>query len=425
MSHGRFHVAVGAACLAVGLSGPAFGATLCVRQGGGHGCFPTITAAVAAAAPNDTIEVEQGRYAEDVVINKPLSLVGAHRKNTIIDASGKANGVDIDGLHNPGLSHVVVTGFTIENANFEGILATNASQLTIYGNDVVNNNRALQFPACPGIPSFETSEDFDCGEGIHLSGVDHSRVADNLSKGNSGGILLSDDTGATHDNVVTGNAVLDNPFDCGITLASHPPAAGLGATAPFGVSHNTISFNDVERNGPQGEGAGVGIFDSVPGAKAFGNVVIGNRIVGNGIPGVALHAHAPNQNLNDNAIVANYIAKNGADQDDTATPGPTGINVSNGGGFTVITGTIVTDNVIKDEQIAVAYKTGAVADAHLNDFLHDQIGVANLGSPSVNATLNWWGCSRGPGAPGCAGVSGAVMFTPWLTQPVQPHKDDQ
>lgn len=31
-------------------------------------------------------------------------------------------------------------------------------------------------------------------------------------------------------------------------------------------------------------------------------------------------------------IIGNYIAGNGADTDDTATPGPTGINISSGGG---------------------------------------------------------------------------------------------
>jgi hypothetical protein len=42
---------------------------------------------------------------------------------------------------------------------------------------------------------------------------------------NSGGILLSDDTGARHHNLIIANLVHDNPFDCGITLASHPPAS--------------------------------------------------------------------------------------------------------------------------------------------------------------------------------------------------------
>jgi parallel beta-helix repeat protein len=114
-----------------------------------------------------------------------------------ISALNKPNGIYVDGLDNPGFSRVLVTGFTIENANFEGILVTNASLVTIWQNEVIDNDKALIPPeTCPGRPPFETAEGFDCGEGIHLSGVDHSIVANNIVKNNSGGILLSDDTGA-------------------------------------------------------------------------------------------------------------------------------------------------------------------------------------------------------------------------------------
>ncbi len=126
-----------------------------------------------------------------------------------------------------------MTSFQIQNANYEGILVTNASQVTIANNQVLKNNISLDINngTCPSQPAFETAEGFDCGEGIHLSGVDHSIVSNNLVERNSGGILLSDDTGATHDNLIVGNTVQDNPLDCGITLASHPLFNSLPPTA--------------------------------------------------------------------------------------------------------------------------------------------------------------------------------------------------
>ena len=157
-------------------------------------------------------------------MNKPLALLG---DGATIDATGLANGINIDGLNNAGLGHVVVSGFTVANANFQGILATNASDVTITGNHVTGNDRSLLpfnpgGPICPGIPAvFAAGEGFDCGEGIHLSGVTHSTVSGNLVEKNAGGILVSDDTGPNHDNFITGNTVQDNPYDCGITLASH------------------------------------------------------------------------------------------------------------------------------------------------------------------------------------------------------------
>ena len=117
------------------------------------------------------------------------------------------------------------------------------------------------------------------------------------------------------------------------------------------------------------------------------------------------------------------ISGNGADTEDTATPGATGINVSggdNGSGIpvAVITGTVIAGNVIQQETIGVATKTEALTGVHLNNFISVTTGVDNLDGGSVGAQLNWWGCSGGPAAPGCAGVSGAnVLFAPWLTSP--------
>jgi hypothetical protein len=422
------------AVLIVGTCLSATSATLCVNPGGTPGCYSMIGAAVMKAYADftldgtiDTINVAPGIYMEDVIIRTPLSLVGAGRGQSIINAIGLSNGIYIDGLDNPGLSKVVVTGFTIKNANFEGILVTNASFVTIWDNQVINNDRSLNISAlkCPGQPAFETNEDFDCGEGIHLIGVDHSTVVNNISEKNSGGILLSDETSATHHNLIIGNLVRNNPFDCGITLASHSPPPSSGLTSPFGVYNNTIAKNESSRNGLQvpGAGAGVGLFAPGPGNKVFANVVINNLLKDNGLPGVAMHNHAsfpppaPPVNLNDNAIVDNHISGNGPDTDDAVTPGPTGINVF---GLASITGTLITGNVIEDEADDIVANTPGQVNVHLNDLLggDTNIGVDNIGTGTVDATENWWGCPQGPDKDGCTTVSGAVSFTPWLRHPI-------
>ena len=388
-------------------------ATRCVQPGGGSGCTATISAAVTAAAPGDVVLVHHGTYYEDVTITKPLSLIGDRRETTIVDASGFDNGFNVDGFDHPGLADVTITGFTIENANTEGVLVSNASRVRIADNRVIDNDKALVSGVCSAFvpPDNPQGEGFDCGEAIHLTAVDHSIVASNIVEHNSGGVLMSDDSGPTHDNAVTGNTVRENAFDCGMTLASHKPVA------PNGVYHNTVASNDVLRNGLQGEGAGVGLFTPAPGTATYGNVVVGNTLIGNELPGVAMHSHAPNQNLNDNAIVGNYIAANGTDKDDAETPGTTGINVF---GVTPITGTTISQNVIEREDIAVAVKTSSTVDIHFNSLANHGVGVANLDGGTVDATVNWWGCPRGPEASGCSSVSGSVEFTPWLTRPLRP-----
>jgi nitrous oxidase accessory protein NosD len=414
-------------------------ATLCVNTGGSGSCKSTISAAVAAAAPGDTIRVAPGTYKEDVVITKSLSLVSWGHQKPVIDATGLNNGIFVNGMSAApaaGVSNVLISGFEIENANFEGILVANASDVTLLRNHVHDNNRALNIGAatCSGIPAFETNEGEDCGEGIHLMGADHSFVISNDVGYNSGGILTSDETGPSHSNLISNNNVHDNPYDCGITFASHAPATSVipAATLPYGVFNNTISENISNHNGYQvpGAGAGVGIFAPFPGTTAAGNVVIHNEITNNGLPGVTMHNHAwapmaPPVNLNDNVIVGNHISGNAADTEDAATPGPTGINLYS---VAPVWGTIVAENVIEDEEVDIAFKApSGQMNVHLNDFFNKGIGVDNLGTGSIDATENWWKCPKGPGAHGCATVSGPnVQYTPWLTSPYEPtgNRDD-
>src|SRR6185437_15036896 len=140
------------AVLATALTSSASAATRCVRPDGRGGCSPTITQAVASAAPYDTINVYPGTYHESVTINKPLYLLGANRSNTTIDASGLSYGINIDGFTQAGISDVTVSGFTVTGANFEGVLISNARDVILRDNNVTENDRALASPACPGLP---------------------------------------------------------------------------------------------------------------------------------------------------------------------------------------------------------------------------------------------------------------------------------
>ena len=167
-----------------------------------------------------------------------------------------------------------------------------------------------------------------------------------------------------------------------------------------------------------------------------GNVIVGNELGGNGLGGVALHTHvgpafgAPADNMDGNVIVGNLISKNLADQADTATPGSVGSNINSGGGGSPVRNTIISHNVIWDEQIDIAVNDPANVDFHLNDLLGGQVGVAivcafdNPSNLSVctgapDAEQNYWGCPGGPGASGCTTTSGTIASTtPWLERRV-------
>jgi len=422
--------------------------TLCVKPGGSTACYASIQLAVNAASNNDVITVAHGTYAEYVVIGKPLSLIGDGADRSFIDASGLPHGILVDGLNNPGLANVTISGLTVKNALYEGVLLLSVSDVTVRDNHIEDNDTIGPVfgsgPACSGQPVYETDESGDCGGGLHLMGTTHSIIEGNLLTGNADGVLISDETRESSGNLLTHNNVTDNPAECGIVLASHPPVGSSGPYyAPhFGVNHNTITDNLSARNGVTVGGAGVGLFSDGNGpGTVSGNVIIGNKIIGNGIPGVSLHSHvgpafgAPADNFTGNMIIRNYIAGNGADTDDTTTPGTAGININSGGGGSPVYGTIIEGNVIEDEAIDIAVNTPAELDAHLNNLLGGKVGVADVCSVdnptnaavckgSIVATENFWGCSGGPGWKGCSTTSGTdISFTPWLNQFLKDEDD--
>jgi parallel beta-helix repeat protein len=305
------------------------------------------------------------------------------------------------------------------NANFEGILVTNASYVVIANNHVAENDLSLNYTAstCPGQPAFETSEGDDCGEGIHLVGVSFSTVSNNEVELNAGGILLTDETGITYVNQIAGNSVHDNSLDCGITLASHPPSPQATSTLPYGVINNNVTGNHVIGNGLIGMGAGVGIYAAGPGNQAYGNQVIGNVIQNNGLPGIVVHNHAappgtPVVNLNALVIIGNYISGNGADTEDAATPGTAGINIY---GVAGIWATEIMQNTIVNEAYGVVMNNPGSMDVHMNNLPATGVGVASLGKGGLDASANFFGCAGGPGTTGCSTVSGSgVLSAAWL-----------
>jgi Right handed beta helix region len=443
----RIGLIAAAALSFAALGHTAAAASLCVNPGGTGGCFATIQAAVNHAAAYDVVHVAAGTYKEFVTIGIPLSVLGDGAGATAIDATGLAHGIFVDGFDNPGLRDVTVAALTVRNAQFEGIIVVNAADVIVRNSHILDNDKSsgLSFnpnlhigcPDQPGNGIYENDETGDCGGALHLIGVANSLVSDNVITGNADGILISDETAESHHNVIVHNTVTENPLECGIVLASHPPN---GHTTPpafgphFGVDFNTVADNVSNNNGVQIGGSGVGLFSDGAGpGRVSGNVVIHNELKHNGLGGVALHTHvgpsfgAPADDMSGNQIIGNDIEDNLADQADTATPGRVGINISSGGGGSPVLGTIIARNAISDEDVDVAINTPAEVDVHLNNLLGEKIGVADVCvfdkatacTGTIDATQNWWGCDDGPGKHECTTVSGTnILFKQWLQKPV-------
>jgi hypothetical protein len=306
--------------------------------------YSKVQAAVDEAAAGGTVVVCRGSYKEDVVISTPLVLAG--QRGAVIHGSATANGeCDQLGSSGPGSApclagitvksgNVAVLGLTVTGAIGEGILVTGSLAGHSIGHVVITRNRVIDNDT-DGRPSLGGSSypqcnphgeiPGDCGEGIHLMGVYDSVVSHNRVRGNSGGVLLSDELGPTHHNRIAHNFITRNRYDCGVTAPGHNPHAldASGNRQPWvaGVYANVIVRNRITGNGISDEGAGVLFANATAGTAAYDNLVTHNYIAGNEMAGVTLHAHTvaagKYEDLSGNRIVHNTFGPNnlGGDPD--------------------------------------------------------------------------------------------------------------
>lgn len=293
--------------------------------------YTSIGSAVAAASSGGTVVVCPGTYQEDVVIKKPLTLIGIR---ATINADGLENAIQVVS------SNVTVRGFTLTDANGEGLLVGIDSPADF--GLLPSTGPVLENVVIDRVQAIDNDEGFngteqgnckypgDCGGGIHLNVVKHSVVRNSVVNDNADGILLTDDYGPNAYNLIENDVVNDNKTECGIVLASHSSTAVTFNPTTFAVTGrnpekgglygNVIRHNRAIGNGtalapPQfgglGSGAGIGIFGSGPGSAAYDNTVIGNYLAGNGLAGVTLHAHHPGgEDINGNSIIGNWFETN-------------------------------------------------------------------------------------------------------------------
>ena len=123
--------------------------------------------AISAATAGDTINVAAGTYYENVVINKPLSLIGALRTTTTIDGSNVGNAVTITA------SNVTLSGFTITGGQ-----ANDGNIWDPYGGVVIDGNGGSS--ALTNIVINDNIIDSNAGNGIYVSAAGHGGLEDNI-----------------------------------------------------------------------------------------------------------------------------------------------------------------------------------------------------------------------------------------------------
>jgi parallel beta-helix repeat protein len=185
--------------------------------------FTTIQAAVDNANSSDTIIISSGTYAENLIINKSLTLIGEDRDTTIVDGQGVGDAISIRS------DSVTITGLTVIN-NGTGIRG-NAIAVDHHGGIIVDATKlagsdyGLSLLYCSN-SVFSNNVIINNTYGIELINTNNNVFSNNTISGNDEGIAFD----------ITNNL---NVF-FGNTLSNNGEGAIIRASSSTNFYHNNF-----------------------------------------------------------------------------------------------------------------------------------------------------------------------------------------
>jgi len=267
---------------------PGLAATLRVPED-----YPTIQAALNAAASGDTVQVGPGTYHEYLTwTTKSLLLLGAGTDATTVDAGGSGRCLYMQGVPNS----AKIEGFTFTggSASSGGGLFLDRSSPTLTGNTIRGNSATsgggvFVQSASPRLMSnvITGNSSGSDGGGVFVQSsfpvFAGNTIAANSAARSGGGLALISSWGLLKDNTVTGNSA--GSAGGGLYLRS----------SPLTLADTTISGNSAHT-----AGGGLAVESSSP--TLVNNVVAGNSAPNGG--GLWVY-YASSPRLTNNTITAN------------------------------------------------------------------------------------------------------------------------
>ena len=233
--------------------------------------------------------------------------VVAHAHQTIAGRTVDAGNCDIGIYVGAGVTHVTISGVTVENAGFQGIFAERTSHLRILGSRVHDNGFRTVDPSAPPLPGSGVQSYVGQAFAISLFGVSHAVVAGNdVYHNGRGGIGLMDnganDPGwrmqnqnpgaapvASRYDVITGNRTTANYSGCGIVAATQNVG---GRLAHLQITNNTIAgtIGAFTPSGP--DIGGIVVAADLPYSSVHAVNVVGNTVSESFEGGIIVNAEA-------------------------------------------------------------------------------------------------------------------------------------
>ncbi|MGZ5370368.1 hypothetical protein [Aeromicrobium sp.] len=386
------------------------------------GCtYTTIQAAVTAADPNDSINVQAGTYNETtpILIAKPLTIKGAGVGSTIVDGGGAGKSIfeirpALPAADPADNGPIELSDMTLRNAGATtanvrllvkqvttGITAINLQRL-----DINASGTSYGIYADGGItgttdreaPEFTLTDSKIKGHTNNGVGLDawrgKSTIADtDLYEGTTGrsAILVMNEytTSRIPDPVI----IKDNASVGRLAYIKNYVGPTFGGYDDIQVTGNAINGlaggTGTDCNSAAGPDCGILVSSNAPssgGAAQMDKVLVtGNSMRGDGVStnttGVYIGGDVKDAKINENNIVGLGV----------------GIDVAQNQG-----------------------QSAEAVAAHHNRLFADRVGIRNATSTAVDATENWWGCQDGPTSPSpyCSSVentpSGTVGTSTWV-----------
>ena len=436
-------------------------AIVCVSPGGVSGCSSSIQAGINSANPGDTVQIKRGTYIENIQVTKSVTLAGDDQEKVIVmpAVSGpvcaggslcpggsniilvQADGVTIQNMtldgDNPNLHSGVVAGgadldarngiiddhflgtfnnltvhhVTVKNIYLRGVYASSGGTFSFHDNQILNvqaDPASICMFNFGGTGVMIHNHASSCNDALSAN---HSRGTQFLNNqiDNSGSGVHSDnagDGGVVTPELIRGNQV-SNAMPGGFGVFTFVPYVAIT------VDSNSVNDADVGLAAyGQGAAPGVTTFTNNTVSLAKRNSSVGAFVTTNilGFGATAVSAIFTGNDItkaNDGFLLSND--QTALELDLTATCN----RIYNNAHSAV---TLAGTNSLTFPPIG---GNGLYsASFHSNNIHGNGLGVDNsTTTTTVDATNNWWGCSHGPGAPGCDATSGGVTFVPFLADP--------
>ncbi|HLN88525.1 MAG TPA: NosD domain-containing protein [Candidatus Binatia bacterium] len=267
--------------------------------------YSTIQAAIDNARTGDKITVKAGNYNENVVIDKPLSLIGEGSERTTISGNGSV-GVLIRS------DNVVLSGFRIimfKNVWYwYGVHLLSVKNCNVYNNAIWNAYYGVWLYSSSSNNVYQ-NEFKNNGYGLTVDHSSNNTIAKNtITNSNLGGIL---NTGSS-DNKIVGNNFLANEVGININGWSGPPSSQnnlvygniIMQSTYESIGIHSASYNNVTANtitggvGIEGRGGEGILLEDASQNLINGNIMTSNRI--------GMRIEACSNTITENSIENNF-----------------------------------------------------------------------------------------------------------------------